>query len=174
MVSRVPATLATCPCHSPETPSGPCSPVSVPAQAPPPWEGWLHACIPSGSEDPYWAASGPLGPWNPHSFPHSSHPQSVTQPLLQSWLPSQGYPLLGVRQVPPLLAPALKRGPVIGPSPPPPWDALKDFTSESDTASLFISNPFFPAWKLLTSLPGQENPAQVGPLLDLSRLPPEW
>lgn len=65
MVSRVPATLATCPCHSPEAPSSPCSPVSVPVQAPPPWEGWLHACISSGSEDPYWAASGPLGLWNP-------------------------------------------------------------------------------------------------------------
>ena len=36
VVSRVPATLATCPCHSPETPSGLCSPVSVPVQAPPP------------------------------------------------------------------------------------------------------------------------------------------
>ena len=71
MVSSVPATLARCPCHSPETPSGPCSPVSVPAQAPPPWEGWLHACIPSGSEDPYWAASGPLGPWDPPSHLHS-------------------------------------------------------------------------------------------------------
>ena len=33
MVSRVPATLATCPCHSPETPSGPCFPLSVPVQA---------------------------------------------------------------------------------------------------------------------------------------------
>ena len=53
VVSRVPATLAMCPCHSPETPSGPCSPVSVPVQAPPPWEGWLHACISSGSEDMY-------------------------------------------------------------------------------------------------------------------------
>ena len=100
MVSRVPATLATCPCHSPETPTGPCSPVSVPAQAPPPWEDWLHACNPSGSEDPYWDASGLLGP----------------------------------------------------------WDALKDYASASDTTSLFTSNPFFPAWKLLTSLPGQENP----------------
>lgn len=64
MVSRVPATLATCPCHSPEAPSSPCSPVSVSVQAPPPWEGWLHACTPSGSEDPYWAASGPLGLWS--------------------------------------------------------------------------------------------------------------
>ena len=58
----------------------------------------------------------------------------------------------------PLSAPALKRGPNIRPSPLPPWDALKDSTSASDTASLFISNPFFPAWQLLTSLPGQENP----------------
>ena len=33
MVSRVPATLVMCPCHSPETPSGPCFPLSVPVQA---------------------------------------------------------------------------------------------------------------------------------------------
>ena len=33
----VPATRATCSCHSPGTPSAPCSPVSVPVQAPPPW-----------------------------------------------------------------------------------------------------------------------------------------
>ena len=44
----------------------------------------------------------------------------------------------------------------------PSLDALKHYTSASDTASFFLSNPFFPAWKLLTSLPGQENPAQVG------------
>ena len=86
MVSRVPATLATCPCHSPEAPSGPCSLASVSVQAPPPWEGCLHACIPSGLEDPYWAASGPLGPWNP------PHPVISTLPLLpssQSRVPSQ-------------------------------------------------------------------------------------
>ena len=81
VVSRVPATLARCPCHSPETPSGPCSPVSVPVPAPPPWEGWLHACIPSGSEDPYWAASGPLGPWDPPSHLHSA-PSPPPQPRL--------------------------------------------------------------------------------------------
>ena len=155
MLSRVPATLATCPCHSPETPSGPCSPVSVPVQDPPPWGGWLHACIPSGSEDPYWAVSGPLGPWIPHPSVTSN---LSPQPPLQFWLPSQGCLLLGVEQVPALSAPALKRCPVVRPSPPPPWDALKDFTSESDIAPLFISNPFFPAWKLLTSLPGQKNP----------------
>ena len=148
MVSRVPATLATCPCHSPEAPSGPCSPVSVPVQAPPPWEGWLHACIPSGSEDPYWAASGPLGSWDPPSHLHSASCPP------QSWEHPQGCPLPGVLQGPPLSAPALKKGPVIRPSPPPPQDALKDSRSASDTASLFMSNPFFPVWKLLT-MPGK-------------------
>ena len=58
--------------------------------------------------------------------------------------------------------------------PTPSLDALKDYTSASDTASMFISNPFFPAWKLLSSLLGRENPAQVGLLLDLSRLPLGW
>ena len=86
VVSRVPATLATCPCHSLETPSGPCSPVSVPVPAPPPWEGWLHACIPSGSEDPYWAASGPLGPWNPPSHLHSAPPIPTPVPGTSSGL----------------------------------------------------------------------------------------
>ena len=90
MVSRVPATLATCPCHSPETPLGPCSPVSVPVPAPPPWEGWLHACIPSGSEDPYWAALGPLGPWDPPSHLHSaSSPPPQPRRILRAG-PSQG------------------------------------------------------------------------------------
>ena len=122
--------------------------------------GRLAPCL-----HPFWVTRPLLGclraPRTLESTPEPpppSHPQSVTKPPLQSWLPSRGCPLLGVQQVPPLLAPALKRGPVIRPSPPPPWDALKDFTSDSDTASLFISNPFFPAWKLLTSLPGQENP----------------
>ena len=114
-------------------------------------ESWLHACIPSGSEDPYWAASGPLGPWNPHSpvistLPLPTPPQSRAHP--------QGCPLPGVLQGPPLSAPALKKGPVIRPSPPPPQDALKDSRSASDTASLFMSNPFFPVWKLLT-MPGK-------------------
>ena len=149
MVSRVPATLATCPCHSPETPSGPCSPLSVPVQVPPPCgEGWLHACISSGSEDTYWAAPGPLAPQSSPLCPLPP-PQSQVQP--------QGSHLLGVLQGP-LSASALKRGPIICQSPPCPWDALKGPPSESDTASLFISNPFFPAWKLLSSLPGQENP----------------
>ena len=104
VVSRVPTTLARCPCHSPETPSGPCSPVSVPVQAPPPWERWLHACIPSGSEDPYWAASGPLGPWDP-----PSHLHSAPGPPPQSWMHPQGWPLPQVLQGPPLSASALKR-----------------------------------------------------------------
>ena len=159
MASRVPATLATCPCHSPETLSRPCSPVSVPVQAPPPWEGWLHACIPSGSEDPYWAAPVSLGPRDPPPPVISS---LSPQPPLQSWLPSQGCLLLGVEQVPALSAPALKWWPVVRPSPPPPWDALKGSPSTTDTASLFISNPFFQVWKLLTSLPGQENPHSGG------------
>ena len=155
MVSRVPATLGMCPCHSPETPSGLSSPVSVPAQAPPPWEGWLHASVPSGSEDTYWAASGPLGPWDPPSHLHSAPPPP---PRPQSREHPQGCHLPGVLQGPPLSAPALKRGPNIHPSPLPSWDALKDSTSASDTASLFISNPFFPSWQLLTSLPGRETP----------------
>ena len=68
-----------------------------------PWEGWLHVCIPSGSEDTYWAASGPLGPWDPPSHLHSApSPQSRVHP--------QGCPLSGVLQGPPLSAPALKRG----------------------------------------------------------------
>ena len=141
VVSRVPATLGMCPCHSPETPSGLSSPVSVPAQAPPPWEGWLHASVPSGSEDTYWAASGPLGPWDPPSHLHSAPPPP---PRPQPREHPQGCHLPGVLQGPPLSAPALKRGPVIRPSPPPPWDALKGSTSASDRASLFISNPFFP------------------------------
>ena len=55
MVSRVPATLATCPCHSPETPSGPCSPISVPVQAPPPC-GRLAPCL-----HPFWIRRHLLG-----------------------------------------------------------------------------------------------------------------
>ena len=168
MVSRVPATLATCPCHSLETPSGPCSSVSVPVQAPPPWEGWLHACISSGSEDPYWAAPGPLGPWDPPSHLHSVPPHN---PSLRSSLragPSQG----SYRGL--LFQLLLLKGGDHPSIPTPSLGCPERPPSASDTASLFISNPFFPAWKLITSLPGQENPAQVGPLLDLSRLPPEW
>ena len=81
-------------------------------------EGWLHACISSGSEDPYWAASGPLGPWNPHSpvistLPLPTPPQSRAHP--------QGCPLPGVHSVPPLSAPIFKKGPIICPIPSPPW-----------------------------------------------------
>ena len=167
MVSSVPATLATYPCHSLETPSGPCSPVSVPVPAPPPWEGWLHACIPSGSQDPYWAASGPLGPWDPPSHLHSAPRPHPSPGCILRVNPSQGSCRGLLFQLLPF-----KRGdhPSI---PTPSLDALKDYTSASDTASMFISNPFFPAWKLLSSLLGRENPAQVG-LLDLSRLPPGW
>ena len=72
-----------------------------------------------------------------------SHLHSAPSPL-QSRVHPQGCPLPGVLQGPPLSAPALKRGPVICPSPPSPWDALKGSTSASDTASLFTSSPFFP------------------------------
>ena len=70
-------------------------------------EGWLHVCISSGSEDPYWAAPVSLGPRDPPPPVISS---LSPQPPLQSWLPSQGCLLLGVQQVPPLSAPALKSG----------------------------------------------------------------
>ena len=155
MVSRVPAFLSMCPCHSPETPLGPCSPVSVPVQAPPPWEGWLHACISSGSEDPYWAASGPLGLWNPcPPFPTviSTLRTPPSPGSILRTVSSQGscrgllFQLLPLKQ---------SRSPV---HPHPLPGCPERAPSASDTASLFISNPFFPAWKLLTSLPGQENP----------------
>ena len=78
VVSRVPATLAMCPCHSPETPSGPCSPVSVPVQAPPPW-GRLAPCM-----HLFWVRRHPLGCpratgtlGSPQSFPLCSPPTPV-------------------------------------------------------------------------------------------------
>ena len=104
MVSRVPATLATCPCHSPETPSGPCSPISVPVQAPPPC-GRLAPCL-----HPFWIrrhllgclrATGALG--SPQSSPLCLLTPTPTQAHPQGW------PLPGVLQGPSLLAPALKR-----------------------------------------------------------------
>ena len=55
MVSRVPAFLAMCPCHSPETPLGPCFPLSVPVQAPPP-RGRLAPCL-----HPFWVRRHLLG-----------------------------------------------------------------------------------------------------------------
>ena len=46
--------------------------------------------------------------------------------------------------------------------------------SASDRASLFISNPFFPASKLLTSLPGQENPRSGRSTPRSFHPPPGW
>ena len=150
MVSRVPATLATCPCHSPETPSGPCS-VSVRGQAPPPWEGWLHACIPSGSEDPYWAASGPLGTWDPPSNLHSApRPHPSPRCILRAVV-SQGscrgllfqlLPLKGDDQ----------------PSIPTPSLRCPERLHVSLRHSVLVHFQSLLPWKLLTRLPGQENP----------------
>ena len=100
----------------------------------------------------------PQGHWDPGIPPVISTLPPPPPPPPQSREHPQGCHLPGVLQGPPLSAPALKRGPNIYPSPLPSWDALKDSTSASDTASLFISNPFFPAWQLLTSLPGRETP----------------
>ena len=154
MVSRVPAALATCPCHSRETPSDPCSPVSVPVQTPPPWgrlAPWLHS---------FWVrrhllgclrATGTLE--SPQSSPLChSHPCPCPRCILRAITSQESCRCLLFPLLP------LKGGPIICPSPLHPWYALKGSPSASDTASLFISNPFFPAWKLLTSLPGQEYP----------------
>ena len=97
----------------------------------------------------------PQGYWDPGMPPVIS---TLTPHPPLSRMNPQGCHFSGFLQGSPFSAPALKRGPIICPSPPPPWDALKDYASASDTTSLFTSNPFFPAWKLLTSLPGQENP----------------
>ena len=132
-------------------------------------EGWLYACLPSGSEDTYWTASGPLGPWNAPSQLQSVPPSPATIPVHL-----QGWPLPGVLQGPPLSAFAFKKGLIIHPSLPTPWDALKGSIQHQTQHPCSFPIPWFPAWKLLTSLPGQENPAQVRLLLDLSRLPPEW
>ena len=105
-----------------------------------------------GQKTPTGLPQGPKTLGSPQSSPLCPPPPSQSQEH------PQGCPLPGVLQGPPLSAPALNRGPIIRPSPPPPWDALKGSPTTTDTASLFISNPFFPAWKLLTSLPGQENP----------------
>ena len=91
MVSRVPATLAMCPCQSPETPLGPCSPVSVPVQTPPPW-GRLSPCL-----HLFWVrrhllgclrATGTLE--SPQSSPLCPpHPQPSPRCILKA-VPSQG------------------------------------------------------------------------------------
>ena len=77
MVSRVPATLAMCPCQSPEAPSGPYSPVSVPVQAP------LHGKLGSmpasllGQKTP---TGLPQGPWDPGIHTPQSSPLCHSQP----------------------------------------------------------------------------------------------
>ena len=158
-----------CPCHSPETPSGPCS-VSVPGQAPPPWEGWLHACIPSGSEDPYWAASAPLGPWGPPSHLHSA-PRTPLPPSPRSILragPSQGscrgllFQLLPLKggDHPSILTPSLRcpgRLPI------------------SIRHSILVHfQSLLPCLEAANQSPRPGKPTQVGLLLDLSRLAHGW
>ena len=119
-----------------------------------------------GQKTPTGLPQGPRDPRIPPVISTLPHPHPSPGCILRV-TPSQGNCRGLLFQLLPL-----KRGdhPSI---PTPSLDALKDYTSTSDTASMFISNPFLPAWKLLRSLPGQENPAQVG-LLDLSRLPPGW
>ena len=111
------------------------------------------------------------GPWDPGTPPCHLHsapcpPQSREHP--------QGCLLPGVLQGPPLSAFAFKKGLIIHPSPPTPRDALKGSIQHQTQHPYSFPIPWFPAWKLQTSLPGQENPAQVGLLLDFSRLPPGW
>ena len=149
MVSRVPATLATC------------LTALKPLQAPVllsqfQFRPLLHGEVGSmpasllGQKTP----SGlPQGPWDtgipsvistlpPHPIPRSilraGPSQGSCRDLLFQLLPLKG------SDHPSILTPSL--------------DALEDSPLASDTPSLFISNPFLPALKLLTSLLGQENP----------------
>ena len=116
----------------------------------------------------------PQGHWDPgYPPPPVISTLSLPAPLL-SRVHSQSCLLSGVQQVPPLSAFAFKKGLIIRPSPPTPWDALKGSIQHQTQHPCSFPIPWFPVWKLLTSLPGQENPAQVGLLLDLSRLPPGW
>ena len=127
---------------------------SVPLQASPPW-GRLAPCL-----HPFWVRRHLLGclratgtlefpPSRLHSVPPAP-PQSQVHP--------QGCLLPGVQQVPPLSAFAFKKGLIIRPSPPTPWDALKGSIQHQTQHPCSFPIPWFPAWKMLTSLPVQENP----------------
>ena len=111
------------------------------------------------------------GPWDPGTPPCHLHSAPCPPPSREH---PQGCLLPGVLQGPPLSAFAFKKGLIIHPSPPTPRDALKGSIQHQTQHPYSFPIPWFPAWKLQTSLPGQETPAQVGLLLDFSRLPPGW
>ena len=85
---------------------------SVPLQAPPPWGRWAP-CL-----HPFWVRRHLLGCLGATRTPESSPviPALPPRPLPQSRVHPQGRHLPEVQQVPPLSAPALKRGLIIRPS----------------------------------------------------------
>ena len=105
MVSRVPASLAPCPCHSPETPFR--ALFSSLSSSPGPSSVGKVGSMPASLLGQKTPTGLPQGHWNPGIPPVISI--LPPPPLPQSRMNPQGSPLLGVQSVPHLSASALKR-----------------------------------------------------------------